>query len=326
MPAATWGRHGDALLFALVLSFLMKQTPPTRIQTRDNMPAPSSASADGSALLASLQQSLLNLRQPWPQAWPGLTIVFDHCMDRLGWPVSGTDPRIRALVHSAHEIAGNIEDAARQLSEAEPAYHNRLHMADAMVCITHLLLAQREAMPAARTSAWQECVALVVMLGHDYLHNGRVNRFPAELETIAVEQLTPILQSHGVQPQDQDTISYCILKTDPSGVKQSHALVADRAFSLDDRDCLAVLVQEADILGSTLPVTATDLTDSLAREWSLFNPDLAKSLSQPKSRIFFLENAALFSSPAAQHLGIPTIKSAQLEHLREITAAPAPGQ
>lgn len=290
------------------------------------MPNPCDATAQGTGLLDSLEQSLVNLRQRWPQTWPGLATVFDSCLQRLGWPIAENDRRMQALVHCAHEIAANVEDAARQLSEAEPAYHNRLHMADAMVCMAHLLLAQREAEPAVRCDAWQECVALVVMLGHDYLHNGKVNSFPAELETIAVEQLTPIMQSHGVWPQDQDTISHCILKTDPSGVKQSHALVAERQFRLEDRDCLAVLAQEADILGSTLPVTATDLTSSLAQEWSLFNPALASSLSQPKSRIFFLENAALFSSPAARHLGIPTIKSSQLEHLREITAAPASGQ
>jgi hypothetical protein len=285
------------------------------------MPFTSTASVDGIDLLDSLQQSLLNLRECWPAQWPGLALVFDRCLQRLGWSTAQASPRLQTLVNCAHEIAANIEGAARVLHAAEPAYHNRLHMADTMVCMTHLLLSQRRTQTTRQADACLECIALVVMLGHDYLHNGKVNRFPAELETIAVEQLTPIMAKHQVAQADQEMIAFCILKTDPSGVKQSHGLVAEREFVLEDRDCLAVLVQEADILGSTLPVTAPDLTASLASEWSLFNPQLAQSLSQPKSRIFFLENAALFSSTAAQNLGIPTLKATELDQIRAQIAA-----
>ena len=208
------------------------------------MPFTSTASVDGIDLLDSLQQSLLNLRECWPAQWPGLALVFDRCLQRLGWSTAQASPRLQTLVNCAHEIAANIEGAARALHAAEPAYHNRLHMADTMVCMTHLLLSQRRTQTTRQADACLECIALVVMLGHDYLHNGKVNRFPAELETIAVEQLTPIMAKHQVAQADQEMIAFCILKTDPSGVKQSHGLVAEREFVLEDRDCLAVLVQD----------------------------------------------------------------------------------
>jgi hypothetical protein len=276
-------------------------------------------------LLASLEASLLQLRERWPQGWPGLSLVFDRCWQRLGADPRKPSQRVQALIRCAHDVAARIErdGRARQRQGAEPQYHNRLHIADTLVCMTHLLLAQRQVQAPAKVAPISECLALLVMLGHDYLHNGQVNRFPAELETIAVTQLQPILQRHGVAPQDQAMVTHCILKTDPSGVKQSHALIAGRAFRLADRDCLAVLVEEADILASTLMVTSEGLTLSLSKEWESSNPAMAQGLLKPASRIYFLENAALFSSPAACLLGIPVLKQAEVDAVRRALAAPA---
>ena len=275
-------------------------------------------------LLASLETSLLHLRERWPQAWPGLPLVFDRCWQRLGGGRCSPSDRVQALMLSAHEVAARIEHdgRARQRRAAEPPYHNRLHIADTLVCMTHLLLAQREVRPQSPVLPVFECLALVVMLGHDYLHNGKVNRFPAELESIAVAQLQPILERHGVARQDLTVLNHCILRTDPSSVKPSHALVAGRAFSLSDRDWLAVLVEEADILASTLMVTAEGLTQSLAKEWTGFDPVMAQGLLQPASRIHFLENAALFSSPAASLLGIQGLKQAQVSAARQEMTGP----
>ena len=276
-----------------------------------------------SSLLESLETSLLQLRDRWPEPWPGLALVFDRCWQRLGWNLQASPARVQALIRCAHDIAARIErDArARQRRGAEPQYHNRLHIADTLVCMTHLLLAQREAQSHARPVQVPGCLALVVMLGHDYLHNGQVNRLPTELESIAVAQLQPIMLRHGVSRQDRDTVTHCILKTDPSGVKSAHALIASRPFELADRDCLAVLAEEADILASTLTVTSVGLTLSLSQEWETSNPAMAKGLLQPASRIYFLENAALFSSPAATWLGIPVRKQQEIDAVRRGLAA-----
>lgn len=244
-------------------------------------------------------------------------MVFDRCLDQLG-AGSQRSLRMKSLVSAAHAIAQAIEDdgVARMGLGREPAYHNRLHMADTLVCMTHLLLAQRLVSADKSADIEVECLALVVMLGHDFLHCGRVNRFPAELESLAVSLLRPILRKQGVLQGDEDVIAHCILKTEPSGVKQSHALIAGRPFDLEDRDCLAVMATEADILASTLQLTGIELTEMLAQEWSTFDPDMGANLLKPASRIYFLEQAALFSSPAAQLLNIDGLKRTQISALK----------
>jgi len=277
------------------------------------------------ALMDSLELSLRNLRDRWPEPWPGLALVFDRCVQRLGWAANGLSPRLQALTRAAHAIAAEIERDGRDRMQQgqEPEYHNRLHIADTLVCMTHLLLAHRQAHPGATVTVDSEFLGLVVMLGHDFLHSGQVNRFPGELESLAVSQLQPILRQHGVQPEDIETIGHCILKTDPTGVRQSHELIVGRPFVLDDRDCLVVLVDEADILASTLPVTALRQTERLAHEWSLLSLPAAKTLLQPASRIYFLEKAALFSSPAANLLGVNGFKQTELSELHQQVAAQA---
>jgi hypothetical protein len=81
-------------------------------------------------------------------------------------------------------------------------------------------------------------------------------------------------------------------------------------------DCLAVLVQEADIVASTLAVTGTDLTRSLAQEWESDQPAMAKTLLTVEGRLRFLEYGALFSSPASRWMGIQQARQAQIDAIR----------
>lgn len=283
------------------------------------MPSTSSASVDGIDLLDSLQQSLLNLRQCWPADWPGLALVFDRCMQRLGWPTAGAAPRLQALVNCAHEIAANIEDAARLLNEAEPAYHNRLHIADTLVSMTHLLLALRRQKCAGAGVTHLELLCLAIMVAHDFMHPGGSNAFPGQFERMAVQALEPLMRDAGLDARDQAMLAHCILQTDPVCVKSAHEATVDRPFDLADRHWMTVLVQEADILASTLPQTQESLTQALSLEWRPTNPEAAAKLLLPFSRMMFLEHAALFSSPAAQSLGLGEVKALQVEALRAHT-------
>lgn len=279
-------------------------------------PAVSGMHAD--ELMTSLEQALVKLRQTWPAPWPGLTWVFEQCWARLGYAPQGLGERTQALLAFAQRAARHIEEDGRQRASLgkEPAYHNRLHMADALACMTHLLLAQRMQNPPAVAAPHQEALALVVMLGHDFMHPGGNNAFPMQLERMAVEALTPIMHACDLHESDRQAITHCILMTDPSSVKPAHLAVAGRAFSLEDLDWMSVLAQEADILASTLPKTQQALTESLSSEWQHTNPEAAAKLLLPTSRLMFLEHAALFSSPAAQYLGLNEIKSRQINALQ----------
>jgi len=270
-------------------------------------------------LLSSLETSLANLRQRWSQPWPGLPLVFERCWQQLGHAENHPNARTAALMALGRSITEAIESDGqrRAVLGCEPAYHNRLHMADTMVCLTVLLMAQRTVVNAnPATTLRHERLALLAMLAHDLLHDGGVNRFPAEMESRSAHALLPVMQQHALSERDQHLVSHLILSTDAQAVRAAHERVADRPFSIDDVDCLTVLIQEADVLASTLPGTGLELTRCLAKEWERSNPAAAPGLITPAGRLHFLERAALFSSPASRRLGVQSVRQAEMEALR----------
>lgn len=279
-----------------------------------------SRNTSSQALLTSLQDSLDNLRQGWAAQWPGLEQVLRSCWARLGGLDKEPESRTAALQNWALLVVKQIEQDGRQHSAVgrEPAYHNRLHIADTLVCMTHLLLALKEQRAPGALDVHAQTLCLAVMAGHDFLHPGGSNAFPAQFERLALQALLPLMHETQVHEADQDTITQIVLMTDPLCVKSSHRAVADLPFNLCELAWMTVLVQEADILASTMPQTQQSLTESLSREWAPSNPQAAAHLLLPQSRMVFLEHAALFSSPAARHLGLEKVKAKQLVHLRKV--------
>jgi hypothetical protein len=282
----------------------------------------------GVALLRMLEVSLINLRDYWPQGWPGLPLIFSRCLAQLDLSPSPREKRLQAVASCALEVAQWLEHEGSHLQQRgqEPSYHNRLHMADVLVCMTLLLKAQRSVQGVRSAQGrLHEWLGLLAVLAHDLLHDGSINQYPAQLESRSVEALQPLMQRHGMTEHDQRVVKHLILKTDPLCVRQTHAHVADRHFTVEDVDCLAVLVEEADILGSTLTVTAHDLTQSLAREWELFNPSMASALQTRSGRLRFLQGGALFSSPASAWMGIQKARQAEIDAItRELALQPEP--
>lgn len=273
------------------------------------------------SLLSSLESTLDNLRQPWPDRWPGLAHVLARCWAHLGISPQDAEPRTAALLSWSEAVAREVERDGLRLFEQgqEPAYHNRLHIADTLVCMTHMLLALRQQLLPGAGVAHLEALCLGVMVGHDFMHPGGSNAFPGQFERMAVQALEPLMRDAGLDARDQAMLAHCILQTDPVCVKSAHEATVDRPFDLADRHWMTVLVQEADILASTLPQTQESLTQALSLEWRPTNPEAAAKLLLPFSRMMFLEHAALFSSPAAQSLGLGEVKALQVEALRAHT-------
>lgn len=277
---------------------------------------------DKHALLAmpNLQQinlSLRNLRRPWPNQWPGLPLVFErawHQLD-LGTPRSGS--RAHSLLAFGRMVVEQVEldGAQRHAAGLEPAYHNRLHIADTLVCMTYLIKTSVALSVPGADKPLVAAMALSIMAGHDYLHPGGSNSKPGEFEARAVQDLQPLMSIAGLSEDDRQNMADCIMATDPARVKGFHLQVRTKRFDLQQSDCLAVLVQEADILASTLPQTSTGLTESLAREWAPNQPEAADKLLMPQNRLLFLEHAALFSSPAARSLGLDAVKLRQVKRI-----------
>lgn len=288
--------------------------------------------------LSDLQTALRNLRATWPEPWLGLPRVLDGCLLQLGH-VQGqllgaaSAPVLACMQALAQAIESDGQVRAGQ--GLEPAYHNRLHMADALLALTALLLETRRdrtnSAPTAHSSshtssagpAHNEWLAILAMLGHDFLHDGTVNKTPSELEWRSVRKLQPLLGAHGVAARDAEVIQHLILQTDPVGVAASHQKIAGRDFVIDDLDCLTVLVQEADILASSLPGVGQDLTQQLAQEWALFDVPRAEQVLTAKGRLGFLRFGGLFSSPASQRLGLGEMRAAQMASLEATLIATA---
>lgn len=271
-----------------------------------------------------LQTTFRNLRQPWPQAWPGLALVLERCLGRLGHaPRKALAAEDRSIHACMQELAQLIEQDGqrRHALGQEPAYHNRLHMADALVALTSLLLLSREDEPSHTRPSHAEWVAMLAMLGHDYLHDGTINQSPSQLELRSADALAPLMARHGVAEADRSLVREFILLTDPTKVSASHQRIASRPFSITDPDCLAVLVQEADILASSLPDPGLELTRQLAREWLPVDEQRARQVLTQAGRLGFLRFGALFSSPASRRLGIPAIRADQLASLEAAASA-----
>ncbi len=284
--------------------------------TRDNL------TIDG------LKSEFNRLRRLWQQDWVGLPALARESACRLGHRnMAELDTENRAvhdcivLVADAIEVDGKL----RQQRDEEPAYHNRLHIADTLCSLTCLLLATRAGQGRALDDAPLdiEWLMLLAMVGHDFLHSGQINRVPGEIEARSVTALLPLMEECGVSDAGREIVSELILMTDPARVRPNHEAFRGKAFDLAEPTCRALLLQESDILASAMPDIGIALTHQLADEWSRFSEGMAGSLLSTRSRIKFLREFALFSSPASQWLGLHDMKAAEIDAL-ELIAADTP--
>ncbi len=275
--------------------------------------------------LADLHAGLVRLRASWPNDWVGLPVIVADCLRQLGYRdgivLSETG---RASRDCMAAVAAAIEDDGQQRHRqgCEPPYHNRLHIADTMHCMTSLLLATRDAQQRALSGAPSdaEWVLMLAMLAHDFAHPGKVNQFPGEIESHSVSEVQPLMQSAGVPDAVRTLVGELILMTDPARVRPHHEAMRGRAFDLDDAGCMAMLLQECDILASAMPDIGIDLTHQLASEWAQFSETMGASLLMVRSRITFLSNQAQFSRPASHRLGLPAMTAAEISQLENVPA------
>lgn len=270
--------------------------------------------------LIELRETYLNLQLAWPDKWPGLPIIFDQCVNQLGWELSAMSalPQTFSLYHCSKELAEFIEENGKSQFDKnqEPAYHSRLHIADTIVGLTALLLAQRSANDLdVPTQSHLEMLAMTAMLGHDLMHDGSINTYPEELETKSTHHLRPFLTEQHVPGQDIKLIEKIILMTDPAKVALHHTSIKNIFFDIQVADCLGVLLQEADILASCFEDIGRVRTSFLAKEWSHRFLSKSKLLITRQGRLNFLETNARFSSPASHILGIPEMVTTQIQSI-----------
>ena len=203
----------------------------------------------------------------------------------------------------------------------EPNYHSRSHFKD--VCIALSLLIQSQAAftnspaahPALSISAKEAWILLFCAIGHDFGHDGRINTSPFELEKRSISHIKHWLSTTNYPSTEMNGllnyIEPVVLATDPKNFQT----LLTKKINQNRTDLMALLMVEADLMASVLPVRGALLSRNLAMEWKQNYPDMAKSVNSIKGRIGFLERIQ-FTSPHSHVLNISTIQQTHIHQLK----------
>jgi len=204
----------------------------------------------------------------------------------------------------------------------EPNYHSRSHFKD--VCIALSLLIQSQAaianasatLPALSISSEEAWILLFCAIGHDCGHNGTINTSPFELEKKSISQVHHWLNTTNYPPTKinalMNYVEPIVLATDP---KNFQTLLTKKIDQNHRTDLMALLMVEADLMASILPVRGALLSRNLAMEWNQNYPDMAKLVNSIEGRIGFLERVQ-FTSPHSQVLNISAIQKTHISQLK----------
>lgn len=204
----------------------------------------------------------------------------------------------------------------------EPNYHSRSHFKD--VCIALSLLIQSQAAianspvthSAPTISSEEAWILLFCAIGHDFGHNGSINASPFELEKKSISQIHHWLNTTNYPPTKiNELMSYVepiVLATDP---KNFQTLLTKKIDQNHRTNLMALLLVEADLMASILPVRGAVLSRNLAIEWNQNYPDMAKLVNSIEGRIGFLERVQ-FTSPHSQILNISAIQQTHIRQLK----------
>jgi len=120
----------------------------------------------------------------------------------------------------------------------------------------------------------------------------------------------PILKKHQVKPEWIECSEHVVLRSDFALVAENHRLVEGQSFTWHP-DWLAVLLNEADILGSSVSAFGESLGHALSDEWRMINFPPFATVATADGRRKFLQSLK-FSSNASRILGVQERITGQL--------------
>ena len=271
-------------------------------------PAPRFLSLQAPHAAACLEESLLFLRQAWSGEWPGLPAVFQACCDFLQLTPAQLSVQAQRMLAAGVAVATASEAHWQAQQAQEPHYHNRLHTADVLTAMALQLGIE------ARLTGWHDSdwltAGLLCAVGHDFMHAGGVNTVPCEIERRSCEQMRPLLLQHAVDAVWQARVEAAILCSDFSLAKHNHLQVQGRSFAWNQA-WLNVLLNEADVLASSLSSHGPLLSQALAQEWALIGYAPHATVATLAGRQAFLRSVQ-FSSASSKALGVRPQLQAQL--------------
>jgi len=258
-----------------------------------------------------LEKSFTVLRTSWESEWVGLPYLLSRCVDFLNLSKNLSSDASQMLL-TAKAIAERIEfQFSQSLVEVEPKYHNRLHTADVLTCLSILICIQSKNQ-GDLDKDWIAC-ALLAAIAHDFEHSGKVNQFESEIESNTMNQLHPFLLTYQVKSHWCKALECAILRSDFALVQKNHELVKGKKFQCD-QDWLNVYLNEADVMASATTKFGPELGNSLAEEWRMINFSAHQTVSTSIGRKAFLKQL-VFSSDASKHLQINSKIALELSHL-----------
>ena len=202
----------------------------------------------------------------------------------------------------------------------EPSYHSRKHFIE--VCLsTHLLVLQNDSVQTHADKSWflspDQCWYLLLSaMAHDVGHLGQSNQTPYEQEMLAFGHLERFLNSKSFENKItcQQYIKQIILATEPSDRNVLISRVKSNEV-LSPQDKLAMLMVEADLLASVLPIKGVELGRKLSDEIMPHDKVLANIIKSSEGRLGFLKSVA-FLSAQSNLLGLDQILKTAIFEIR----------
>ena len=212
---------------------------------------------------------------------------------------------------------------------SQPAYHNSQHGAQVALAAAHLARAEYGDDPEALRQHGMHLV--IAGLGHDLQHPGRGNQSFRELEWKSFCCVSEIMDQfrydweevRGHSPVNdvawrrmEDMYRELIVHTEFSqDAKENANAYQNEKNSPSSLTAKKILLNEADVLGSSLAATGPQLGRNFAEE------EKKPFLGEWKARAGFLEFAAkpLFITAAAKKLGLSEHIQAQIDIIKRLT-------
>ena len=204
-----------------------------------------------------------------------------------------------------------------------PAYHSKKHMMDVCLMLSYILIQEEDIQKnPSKNSPWMTTLTekwqlLLAAAAHDLGHPGLINSTPYEIEQQSLDLLESLLAKDATEPRIKkeilDSIKPWVLSTDHA----QYGALLERVSKPDLKhvDCLAMLLVEADLASSVLPIRGQLLTDRLSDEWAKPYPEKSIALRNQVGYLSFLTSLQ-FMSPQSAHAGINTILHHSLTQLR----------
>ena len=258
---------------------------------------------------ACLDASLVFLRASWAQDWIGLPQVLQSCMGVLNLKENHLSAAASSMLAAAMDVARDSELRFQTHNPLEePHYHNRLHTADVVTTMS-LLMAIEAKLSGKHEPDWL-AAGLLAAVGHDFMHSGGVNLAKCQIELLSCMHMSPILSKQAVPELWVQRIETAIIQSDFTLTPHNHQRIQGAEFEWNQA-WFNVLLNEADILPSSMPALGPSLSEALSREWMLIGLDAYKTVATAPGREAFLRSL-VFSSAASRVLQVSQRCQAQL--------------